>query len=674
MIDERRYRLATASLAGLAALVVGLIATEVFPYHSLNHDEGVYLQQAAMLLEGKLYLRPPVEDAFKPWFFIEGDEGLYPKYSPVPAAMFALGKLLGGFRVALVAIAACNVALVVGVVREVFDRPTGLLAGAFVLVSPLFVIDSSIFLPYAPTTLLNLAFAYAYLRADRTGDLRLATVAGAAVGLAFFARPYTAVLFATPFIVHALWTLGDDWRAALPRQGRTAALGTAGVGLTLLYNIVMTGSALVFPYQAFAPEDGPGFGHRQILGHEAVYSPELAIRSNRIILELFFTEWVAGGLLGAALAAVGVALAARWDRSPRTAILAGLFVTIPAGNVYFWGNFNILGVVGREGDGLISTFGPYYHFDLLVPTAAFAAFGAWRLGTLLRRALRERTDQRVTRVALVAVVLLVAAPFVAVTDDHLNHRIEENTEVTETYERAYEPFEGGPPENSLVLVPDPYGDWLNHPFQPLRNDPGFDGRAVYAIDDEPFEVVDAVPDRRTYRYVYRGAWAPYAGSPESARLQRVRDVRGDSIRLSTTVGVPRAADGVTARIATDDGSAYYVVPNASASENVSMNLTVGDGQVRVESGLRAEGDETLAVDDRETVRLTVFVDYGVGGGFTYRFDLPVDAADGQVRALTPRVERCVNARACGGSAAFIPEAAPDGVFVRTTLTADERNP
>ena len=49
-------------------------------------------------------------------------------------------------------------------VGEVFDRRTGLVAGAFLLASPLFLIDSSVFLPYAPTTLLNLCFAVAYVR------------------------------------------------------------------------------------------------------------------------------------------------------------------------------------------------------------------------------------------------------------------------------------------------------------------------------------------------------------------------------------------------------------------------------------------------------------------------------------------------------------------------------
>ncbi|ESS09136.1 MAG: Dolichyl-phosphate-mannose-protein mannosyltransferase [uncultured archaeon A07HN63] len=173
-LTQRRFRIATVALAAVAAVVVWTVANQVFPYHSLNHDEGVYLQQAAMLLDGQLSLHPPVDGAFRPWFFVEDGDRLYPKYGPIPAAMFAVGKLAGGYRLALAAIAAGNVALVVGVARELFDRRTALLAGGLVIASPLYLIDSSVFLPYAPTTLWNLLFAYGYLRADRTGDRRWA--------------------------------------------------------------------------------------------------------------------------------------------------------------------------------------------------------------------------------------------------------------------------------------------------------------------------------------------------------------------------------------------------------------------------------------------------------------------------------------------------------------------
>ncbi|MFB6299647.1 MAG: glycosyltransferase family 39 protein [Halobacteriales archaeon] len=673
-MQRRTFSLATATIALGVAVTVWLIATEVFPYHSLNHDEAVYLQQAAMLLEGQLNLWPPVEDVFRPWFFIEDGDRLYPKYTPVPAVMFALGQLAGGFRLALAGIAAANLVLVVFLVRELFDEETGLLAGVLLLASPLFLIDSAVFLPYAPTTVLNLTFANAYVRGHRTDDRRWAAVAGGAIGLAFFARPFTAVLFALPFVVHALWTIMKDPPRALPRQTTTALLGLGGVALALGYNAVMTGSPWLFPYQEFAPLDGLGFGEREILGHDIRYTPELALRANREVLGLFFTKWITGGTIGAALAAIGVTYTARERFSSTQAVLAGLFVTFSVGNVYFWGNFNILGDLERTGDGLVGAFGPYYHFDLLIPTAAFGAVGLlWGVRSIYRL-LDGTVDRRGAQAAVALIVVMSAIALGVPTTTTYETVIDRNMEATNTYETVYAPFDGGPPKDSLILLPDPYGDWLNHPFQPLRNDPGFDGRAVYAINDRPFEVIDAFPDRSVYRFAYRGVWAPYDGSPDAARLQAVRDVSGDRIRFRTTLGIPKGAIGVTTRIETEESSAYYVAPNASGMDSMTLELTLRPDQLRLTGNVRPVTEEPVTIDDRDTVELTVFVDYGAGGGFSYRFEFPVMSDGTEVRTLTPRIERCRNVRACGGSAAHVPAMAPTDVFVRTELVAIDPNP
>ncbi|WP_123534118.1 ArnT family glycosyltransferase [Halosimplex salinum] len=670
---RRTATVGTAAVALVGVIVVWLVTARLFPYHSLNHDEGVYLQQAAMLLEGRLFLRPPVEGVFRPWFFVESADGLYPKYAPVPAAMFALGELVGSYRVALLAIAAGNLALTAGVVREAFARRTALVAAVCLLASPLFVLNSAVFLPYAPTHLLNLAFAYSYLRADRTGDRRWAAAAGGAVGLAFFSRPFTALLFATPFVAHALWTLRRNVRENLPRQATTAVLGLVGVAVTLAYNAVVTGSPLLFPYEAFAPLDGLGFGERRILDHGIDYSPTLALRANGRVLWLFFSQWAVGGLVGAAAAAVGLAVAVRRGLSPRQATVGGLFLTVSLGNVYFWGNFNVLGDLETAGDGLVAALGPYYHFDLLLPTATFAAVGAVAVVEFVRdaAAARDGFDPRATRAAVVVTVLLLAGVAGAVTVDAASAPVERNAEVTETYQTAYEPFEGGPPANSLVFLPDPYGDWLNHPFQLLRNDPGFDGDAVYAIDDRPFETVDTYPDRQLYRYAYRGEWAPFAGSPRAARLQRIESVRGEQVILDATVGAPQDAQSVTVRVGDGDESVYAVGNRTDGS--LRFRLLASDGHVAL-TGPDAKSSETLSLSGRETIRASVFVDYGPGGSFTYRFELPLDAADGTVRGLSPRVELCRGVRSCGGAATYVPESAPDGVFVETNLTADEHNP
>jgi len=670
--DVPRAHLAAAALSVGGGLLVFFLATGLFPYHSLNHDEGVYLQQAAMLLDGQLFLHPPVEGAYRPWFFVRAPDGsLYPKYAPVPAAMFAAGELLGGYRLALAAVAAGNLALTYVVVAAAFDRRRGVLAAAFLLASPLFLVDSSVFLPYAPTTLLNLGFAAAYFRTRRTGSLTTAAAAGVAAGLAFFARPYTAVLFATPIILHALWTLRGLDREAVATQGTTAALGLCGVGVTLGYNAVTTGSALVFPYQAFAPLDGLGFGHREILAYSREYTPALALRVNARVLAILFGEWVAAGPLGTALAAVGVGslLARLRRRRPdwRRLVLAGLFVSVAVGNVYFWGNLNVLGELGVANDGLVAYLGPYYHFDLLVPTAAFAAHGVVLLGERGREALAGRvadpTRRQRVALTLAAICLLVAAVPAATA---LAEPVDRNAEVTSTYRQAYAPVDDVP-DGSLVFLPTPYGDWLNHPFQALRNDPGFDGDVVYALHERQFAVVDAHPERQLFRYTYRGAWAPTTGEAVTPRLQPVDHVAGDRVRLDLRLGVPDGVERVSIRLESDRGQAYYVTNGTPST--VTPSLVVAGGRARLRGVTPVSNATSIPVDERDELQLTAFADYGVGNGFSYHVELPTATADGQTRALTPYLEHCDRPLRCDGEAAYVPESAGPGVRMNATLRA-----
>ncbi|MFB6170856.1 MAG: ArnT family glycosyltransferase [Haloarculaceae archaeon] len=679
---RERPRLAAALLAVAGGLLVTVLSFVVFPYHSINHDEGVYLQQAELLLSGHLNLFPPVEGAFRPWFFVEAPtthpgaaSRLYPKYAPVPAAVFALGKLLGSARLALGAVAAGVLYLTFAVVREAFDARTGLLAAAFVLASPLFLVDAALFLPYATTALLDLAFAFAYLRADRTGSLVYAALAGAAVGLAFFARPYTAVVFAAPFVCHALWRLRVPTRIRFTRLAPTAALGLGGVALALAYNAAVTGDPLLFPYEAFAPHDGLGFGYREILGHSVVYDLDLALRSNALVLRALLTEWVAAGPLGSALALIGGLLAlgsvtSRRREDGHRLVLLGVFAAVALGNVYFWGNYNILGALSVPDDGLVDVLGPYYHFDALLPLSAFAAHASVRAADGLRR-LPDRLDVPTYEArAVVAVVLVLAAAVlggVAVTT--AQPPLAENRAVSDQLTHAYDPVEGRDLSDSLVFLPTPYGDWLNHPFQALRNDPGYDDGPVYALPENRFAVVDAFPNRTYYRYVYHGQWSPQTGRPVDARLQPVNAVAGERVVVETTLGVPRGADSVSIRLTSDSDSAYYVVDGTP--ETATLRLLVDDGEARLRGPVTGVGEGAVAVADRDELELVAFVDYGAGQAFSYRVETPVARENGTVRALTPYTEVCRDPRLCDGEAAYLPGTHGPGVSLNVSVGATD---
>jgi hypothetical protein len=663
---RRRPRWVVAALAVFTAVFIYTVGETVFPYYTSNHDEAVYLQQAAMLLEGKLRLYPPVADVFRPWFFIVDGNSLYPKYTPVTAAIFAVGMLLGSARLALAVVAAGAVALVYAVVAEVFDRETGVIAALLLVLSPLFVVEASVFLPYVPAFCLNLLFAWAYLRADRTGDVRFAALAGGAIGISFWARPYTAVLFAAPFIAHALWTLRGVERGPLVRQSATALLGLGGVALALAYNTVMTGDPLVFPYQVFAPQDGPGFGHRQILGYERNYTVALALEANARNLLTYATRWAVGGPLGSLLAIGGLIVAFRradWRPRPRVLVLAGTAVSIVLGNVYFWGTLNILGELSDTTDGLISFLGPYYHVGLLLPTVAFGAVGARTLGRTLRSTLSE-FDSRRLRAGGLAVVVACMLVATGVTAGALGAPLIDNYEVTEQYETAYEPFEERDFERALVFLPDPYGEWLNHPFQPLRNDPGFDGEAVYALEDRPFDVVDAFPNRTYYRYVYRGEWIPYTRQSVTPRLQRVHAVEGPNVTANLSLGVPQLTEAIQVR-----GSFGENGQSTAASmpqSGLDITVTVADSRATVRSPQFARNLSVARLGD-EPFELVGYIDYGGLGGFEYVVTIPVDRTREGYRALTPTLEVCRAPSRCDGEAAYIPGSHRDGVRMNATL-------
>ena len=715
-LQERVDRATAGYLAvgAAAGLAVFLIAVFVFPYHSVNHDEGVYLMQASMLLEGQLTLAGgDLADVFRPWFFVADGGELYPKYNPVPAAMFAASMgLFGAPRLTLAIVAAGNAVCVAVLGSMVADRRVGLLAGILFAASPMTLFTSAVFLPYAPTTLLNLLFAVAYLRGVRTGSLRAAAAAGVAIGLAAFARPYTALLFAAPFIAHALWTVGrglwiDDrsladqarqlgsrpgfrsLQTAVQRNTLTAIGGTAFVGLTLAYNTVLTGAPLTFPYQAFAPLDGPGFGLREILDHSVEYTLALAVESNRYALQFLGTRWFAGGIAGTLAAAAGLVVAARWWRrrdgefgSTAGTLLAGLFISVPLGNIPFWGTHNMLAELDNPANGLVSHFGPFYYFDLLVPLSIFAALGlvvGWRWlrhGAAFDR-LAATTSPAGGRQVAVALALVAALVVGGLTATAVAEPLERNTAYTEKYETAYEPIESTAFENALVFVPDPYGPWQNHPFQSLRNDPGFDGEVVYARDRDAagnFELLAAYPNRTLYRFDYRGVWTPEPDQDVSPKLESLSTPTGESLQADTRVGVAEQVTRAIVALEVDDETVTRDID--SPGETITANWVLDNRSARLVGvdGSPVTGDNTsVPTDATENVGLRItLVDTG-GNTYTYQQWTAVQSTPAGVQAVTPAERRvCRLTTDCDPADAYLPDdpaAHPDWVAFKTTLSA-----
>ena len=180
------------------------------------------------------------------------------------------------------------------------------------------------------------------------------------------------------------------------------------------------------------------------------------------------------------------------------------------------------------------------------------------------------------RRAVALAALLVATPVAgAAAAATLGPALERNAAYTEGYEQAYEPFEPRPPEDAVVLLPTPYGAWLNHPFQYLRNDPGYDGRTVYAADRDAattWAVLDSVEGRTPYRYRYRGEWTPDPAETVDPTLRAAERLRTGELAATTTVGAPAGATSATVVVA-----ASSPVRTRSAARSVGSTVSLGSG-------------------------------------------------------------------------------------------------
>ncbi len=660
-------RHAAAALAVVAGVLAVWLSLDLFPYRSFNHDEGVYLKQAAMLLEGRLVLDPPVEGALRPWFFVAQDGILYPKYAPVTAAIFAVGMVVGLPQLSLGFVAAAAVGFTYATTAEVFDPSVGLAAAVLLVSSPLFLIQSAVFLPYLPTFAILLVFAWSYLRAHRLDNRRLAALAGAAAGLAFFSRPYTAVLFALPFVGHAIVESYRGGRRALTRQLTVATVGLLGVALAIGYNWYMTGAPLTFPYQVFGPLDGPGFGRRALLDHEVVYDLGLAVESHRIALDAYTTRWSAAAPFGVLLAigGLGVALRSGRDIDARRLVLAGLVPAVLAGQFAFWGSLNAIGNLDAPGFGLMGHLGPYYHVPLLLPTAAFGGLALVRATKWMLPRLTAMDGYRALAASLA--LTLALSGIAGVAGFTVADPVDQNRVVTDYYDEAYEPIESAEFDRALVYLPTPHGNWLAHPFQYLRNDPDFGGDVVYAQDRRVFAVRDAFPDRILHRFGYRGEWVPPSGDTVTPTLERLTHVSGDRVTLSTKADLPPITEAVAVTLENRSGG-RVAVPVGAGDDSLELVTSIEPGVARL-AGPSTTSQASLPLAANDSLHLTVFVDTGGLDSFEYEIELPILVEDGHVRAITPRKRLCRDVRQCGLGGTYVPGAHGPGIGLNTTLAA-----
>lgn len=363
--------LCLASFALAAAVAWGVF--EAMPH---LEDEHVNYFQARVFAGGRVTNpEPPHAESFFVPYVITLNGGQFGKYPPGYSLLLALGMLLGQPWLVNALAAALGLLATYLLGRDLFDRPTGLLAAGLGTISPMYVLLSGTLLSH-PANLATLAFfAWCCLRARRTGEAHrhsFAWAAGALAGLAVIIRPWTAVGLGLPFVLLALVDLFRRRGAIVPVYGRMLVTFLAVGALWPLYNWAATGSPFTNTYTLIWNYDAVGFGPQFGAGHDW----DAAMRNlaqDLGGLKWALTGWpdLAGVPLVSLVAALAVGLPPRRWLEP--ALLVAPAVLVSAYLAY-WA-------------GASSAYGPRYYaeampFLWLVLARGLLKASAWRVGSL----------------------------------------------------------------------------------------------------------------------------------------------------------------------------------------------------------------------------------------------------------------------------------------------------
>lgn len=326
------------------------------------------------------------------------------------------------------------------------------------------------------------------------------------------------------------------------------------------------------------------------------------------------------------------------------------------GNLLFWGNLNLLGTMTNPADGLLSRFGPIYHFDLLIPLSIFTAVSLSLGWDYVTNPQPLNTPSRQAIVYGSIVILLVIAGIT--TGVLLATPLDRNYTTTLHYENAYDPIEQSSLHRSLVFIPTPYGEWQHHPFQYLRNSPDFDSETVYALNRGPsnFHVTDAYPNRSYYRYTYRGEWSQTPNPPISPLLEPLSVQSAPTHQGETHVDIPPGVTHAGIRLDSSTGQ-----PAQTYQSDLDNRLTI-PWVITPDNAQASTTDSSLTVpiDTTDTLALSIILVQQDGSIKTYRQELSIRTNQTHVDVIWPpdRYE-CSLVINCGNEGRYLPTNASD---------------
>lgn len=461
----------------VVALVGGAVAlwakAVLFPEMSWNRDEPVYLWQMEVLRDGRLAAPDRgFPSLFLPWLSAARDGELFGQYTPGwPVALLVARMLTGTATAALPAAAALCVAGTYSLAFELLRRrDVAVVAAVLMVASPIFALQSGVYLAYIFSLGLGLLASASVLSGVRRRRWARLLLGGALLGWVFLTRPFDALLWGAVLALYVLWTERRRWRTTVLQLAAVVGAALPFVVAGLLYNRRLTGSLLEFPMSVKDPLDVFGFGRRRLAPSFAPvdYGIRTALRASA--KNAFFFPWfLVGTYIGLAVAAIA---AVRWWRRPNTWLLLGIGVAFSVAYLPFWGTY-LSSLFSRVS-------GPIYLVPLYAP-----------LCILVAALLVEWHARRPRWAAGLAVLLLVATIPAAWDRFSLNRDISRSQAPwRESLEVVQDP--------SLVLVADSTYVLYANPFG--ANRPDLTGPRLFAVPNDPavLDLIAEHPERAVY--------------------------------------------------------------------------------------------------------------------------------------------------------------------------------
>jgi len=368
------------------AQVLACLAVSVLIFRTRAHitDEANYLFQANVFASGRLWVPPP--PASPEFFYIPYNvitpEKWYGLFFPGQSLLLSLGVLIRAPFLINPLLTGGLLLLTVGIGNRLFGRPTGLLAGLLMLLSPFCLQQGASYFSHITSALLFLPFILCVLQCRGAGIGGMA-VAGICAGFLLLFRPQSAVvalLFLPALFIWEVLTRGLSFKEGLIKSLWYLMGALPGIVLFLWYNWQLTGDPLTTPYQVAYPSASP---YKRGIGLHCI--EHLFVNSTGLSVDMFGVP-----IISLVPLAVGIFFGDK-HQSKKIVALAVVYM-----GAYSIGPYHSL------------SYGPRHYFELLPLFLLVSACGLRALPDMIGRKLRiERPQAKRVLLALCAATVAI---------------------------------------------------------------------------------------------------------------------------------------------------------------------------------------------------------------------------------------------------------------------------